>query len=132
MDAQVQAPRTDSPADSSIGDLFHQLVDDGRNLVSAEVNLYKQVALYRAGKAKSGIVALVAGGLLAYAALIAFLVGLVLGLADLIGPVAGGLAVLVVAGGIAFLLVRFGLGKMAALGGDPEEKAALKAGERRA
>jgi hypothetical protein len=132
LDARVQAPRTDSPADSSIGDLFHQLVDDGRNLVSAEVNLYKQVALYRAGKAKSGIVALVAGGLLAYAALIAFLVGLVLGLADLIGPVAGGLAVLIVAGGIAFLLVRFGLGKMAALGGDPEEKAALKAGERRA
>jgi hypothetical protein len=132
LDARVQAPRTDSPADSSIGDLFHQLVDDGRSLVSAEVNLYKQVALYRAGKAKSGIVALIAGGLLAYAALIAFLVGLVMGLADLIGPVAGGLAVLAVAGIVAFLLVRFGIAKMAALGGDPEEKAALKTGEQRA
>jgi hypothetical protein len=132
LDVRVQTPRTESPAESSIGDLFHQLVDDGRNLVSSEVNLYKQVALYRVGKAKSGIVALVAGGLLAYAALIAFLVGLVMGLADLIGPVAGGLAVLIVAAIVAFLLVRFGVGKLAALGGDPEEKEALKTGEQRA
>ena len=132
MDARVQTPRPDNPADASIGDLFHQLVDEGRNLVGAEVNLYKQIALFRVGKAKAGLVALVAAGLLAYAALIAFLVGLVIGLADLIGPVLGGLVVLGVSGGVAFLLVRFGLGKMAALSGDSEEKAALKAGERRA
>jgi hypothetical protein len=132
LDARVQTPRPESPADSSIGDLFHQLVDDGRNLVSAEVNLYKQVALYRAGKAKAGIVALVAGGLLAYAGLIAFLVGLVMGLADLIGPVLGGVAVLAITGIVAFLLLRYGVGKMSALGGDLEEKAALREGERRA
>jgi len=132
MDARVQVPRHADPTDSSIGDLFHQLVDDGRTLVSAEVNLYKQIATRRANNAKSGLVALVAGGLLAYAALIAFLVGLVMGLADLVGPVAGGLIVLAVSGIAAFLMVRYGLGKMAALGGDPEEKAALKAGERQA
>ena len=127
MDARVN-----HPPDSSIKDLFGQLVDDGRTLVRAEVGLYKQVALYRAGKAKSGIIALVAGGLLAYAGLIAFLVGLVMGLADLIGPVAGGLAVLAVCGIAAFLLVRFGASRMAALSGDEEEKAALAAGERTA
>lgn len=120
------------PVDGSISELFHQLVDDGRNLVGAEVNLYKQVALYRAGKAKAGVIALVAGGLLAFAGLIAFLVGLVIGLADLIGPVAGGLVVLAGAGAVGYLLVRFGAGKMAALSGDPEEKAALAAGERKA
>ena len=132
MDARVQTPRADDPADSSIGDLFHQLVDDGRAFVTAEANLYKQIATYRAAKAKNGVVALVAGGLLAYAALIAFLVGLVMGLADLMGPVLGGLVVLAVSGGIAFLLIRYGVGKMSALGGDAEEKAALKRGEHRA
>lgn len=122
--------RVDHPSDNSIKDLFSQLVDDGRNLVKAEVGLYKQVALYRAGKAKIGLAALVAGGLLAYAALIAALVGFVIGLADLIGPVAGGLVVLAVCGVIAFLLFRFGASKMAALSGDEEERAALAAGER--
>lgn len=125
MDARVE-----QPVDSSIGDLFGQLVDDGRNLVRAEVGLYKEVALYRAGKAKIGIIALVAGGLLAYAGLIAALVGLVMGLADLVGPVFGGLIVLAVAGIVAFLLVRFGLGKVAAISGDEEEKSAIAAGER--
>lgn len=132
MDARVQTPRADDPADSSIGDLFHQLVDDGRAFVSAEANLYKQIATYRAGKAKNGVIALVAGGLLAYAALIAFLVGLVIGLADLIGPVLGGLVVLAVSGGVAFLLIRYGVDKMSALGGDADERAALKRGEQRA
>jgi hypothetical protein len=124
--------RVHNPAETSIGDLFHQLVNDGRNLVGAEVNLYKQIALYRAGKAKGGLVALVAGGLLAYAGLIALLVGLVIGLADLIGPVFGGLVVFAVTGLIAFLLFRYGAGKMSALSGDGDEKAALRAGESRA
>jgi Putative Actinobacterial Holin-X, holin superfamily III len=127
LDARVQTPQTDS----SIGGLFHQLVDDGRNLVSAEVNLYRQIAVYRAGKAKSGLVALVAGGLLAFGGLIAFLVGLVMGLADWIGPVLAGIAVLAATGLIAFLLFRYGAGKMSALSGDAEEKAALSAGERK-
>jgi hypothetical protein len=127
LDARVQ-----NPADSGIGDLFSELVADGRNLVSAEVNLYKQIARYRVGKAKNGVIALVAGGFLAYAGLIAFLVGVVMGLADLIGPVLGGLAVLLVSGIIAFLLFRYGAGKMAALSGDEDEKSAIRAGENRA
>jgi hypothetical protein len=122
--------RVNNPADSSIGDLFGQLVDDGRNLVRAEVGLYKEIALYRAGKAKTGMAALVAGGLLLYAGLIAGLVGLVFGLAPLVGPVLAGLIVFAVAGLIGFVLIRFGAAKMAALSGDEEEKAALSAAER--
>lgn len=125
----MQGVRPEDPADSSIGDLFHQLVDDGRAFARAEVNLYKEIALYRAGKAKTGVAALVAGGFLAFAGLIALLVGLVIGLADLIGPVAAGLVVFAVTAIIGFVLVRFGLGRMAALSGDPDEKAALAAGE---
>ncbi|MBA3676260.1 MAG: phage holin family protein [Sphingosinicella sp.] len=128
MDARTQNPTTDT----SIGDLFGQLVDDGRTLVRAEVDLYKEVALYRAGKAKTGALAMVAGGLIAYAGLIAALVGIVLGLADFVGPVLSGLIVLAVAGATGFLLIRYGAGKMAALSGDTDEKAALAVGERSA
>lgn len=125
MDARVQ-----HSTDSSIGDLFGQLVDDGRTLVRTEVDLYKQIALYRASKAKIGIAALVAGGLLAYAGLIAALVGLVIGLAVIVGPVLGGLIVLALAGIAAYFLFRFGASKMAALSGDEDEREALATGER--
>ena len=128
----MQTPRPNDPADASIGDLFHQLVDDGRSFARAEANLYKQIARYRVGKAKNGIIALAAAWFLLNAALIAFFVGLVMGLAKLIGPVLAGLAVLVVTGIIGFLLVRFGAGKLSALGGDADEATALKAGELRA
>lgn len=128
MDARIQ-----SPTEQGIGDLVHQLVADGRSLVSAEVNLYKQIATYRAGKAKNGVVAMVAGGLLAFAALIALMVGLMMELAHLLDSSAlGGLALLAITGLIAFFLFRYGAGKMTALSGDPEEKAALRAGESRA
>jgi hypothetical protein len=125
LDARVQ-----NPADDSIADLFGKLVDDGRTLVRAEVDLYKEIALYRAGKARTGIVALVAGALLAYAGLIAALVGLVMGLATLVGPIAAGLIVLAVAGIAGYVLVRYGAARIAALSGGEEEKAALLAGER--
>ncbi len=132
MDARVQTPRPEDPADASIGDLFHQLVDDGKSYARAEANLYKAIARYRVGKAKNGIIALAATWFLLNAALIAFFVGLVMGLAELIGPVAGGSVVLAVTGIGGFFLVRYALGKLSALGGDAEEETALKAGEMRA
>jgi hypothetical protein len=132
MDARVQVPKVDDPSDASVADLFHKLIDDGRSMVGAEVNLYKQIAAYRASKAKNGIVALVAAVLLLNAALVAFFVSLVMGLDNFLGPIGAGLAVLAVTGLIGFLLVRYGAGKLAVLGGDQEEKAALAAGEQRA
>lgn len=125
MDAQ-----TTNPSEASIGELFGQLADDGRSLVRAEVDLYKKIALRRAGKASGGLVALVAGGVLLLAALIVAMVGLALGLANYVGPVAGGLIVAAAAGLIGFVLIRMGLGKMKALGGDSEEKEAIATGER--
>ncbi len=124
--------RTGSPEDASIGDLFHQLVNDGRAYVSAEANLYKQVARYRFGKAKVGVAALAAGGVLALGALIALMVGIMMDIGDALDSFAlGGVVVLAVTGAVAFLLFRWGAGRMSALSGDPEEKAALAAGETR-
>ena len=125
-------PRADDPADASIGDLFQQLVEDGRTYVGAEANVYKEIVRYRLGKAKFGIVALVAAIFIVNAGLVAAFVGLVMGLANLVGPVLAGLIVLLLAGVAGGLLARWGGGKLAALGGDAQEKAALKAGEQRA
>lgn len=125
MDAQ--AGKT---GESSIGELFGRLAEDGKALVRAEIGLYQAIAKRRASLAAGGVGAMVAAFLLLNAALITLLVCLALGLAELIGPVLAGLAVFAVTGILAFLLVRYGLGKMKALSGDADERAALAAGER--
>lgn len=126
----------DAPAgkgsEASLGDLFGRLADDGRAFVRAEADLYKKIALSRADKAKYGLIALVAGAVLLVAALIVLLVGLAIALALHVGPLLGGLIVAGAAGLVGFLLIRWGAGKMAALSGDQEEKAALAAGEKAA
>ncbi|MFN3944036.1 MAG: phage holin family protein [Allosphingosinicella sp.] len=121
--------RTQLPPDESIGDLIGQLIEDGRTYARAEVNLYKQIAAYRASKAKNGIAALGAAAVLGLSALTAITVGLVMGLAVIIGPVAAGIAVAAAYGIVAFVLLRWGLGKMSALGGDEDERKALEDGE---
>jgi uncharacterized protein YaaW (UPF0174 family) len=121
--------RTNIPPDESIADLVSQLIEDGRTYARAEVNLYKQVAAYRASKAKNGIAALVVAGVLGMSALTAIVVGLVMGLGVIIGPVAAGFAVAAGLGIAAFVLLRWGLGRVKALGGDEEEREALAEGE---
>lgn len=123
----------DSPAgtqERSLGELFGQLSDDARGYAAAEARLYQAIARRRVGRARNGAIALVVAVLLANATLSVLLIGLALQLAHYVGPALGGLIVTVVVLGIAFLLVRYGAGKLSALGGDPEEQAALNAGEK--
>jgi len=124
----------DSPAgnqdERSLGDLFGRLADDGRAFVKAEAGLYKAIALRRAGKARSGAIALVAAALLGNAALIILLVGIALELSLHVGFFFGALITAIGAGLVAFLLVRFGAARMKALSGDEDERKALAAGER--
>ena len=124
--------RTERPDDKSIGDLVHELIDNGKRFVRAEISLYKRIALYRAAKAKYGFAALAAALLLVNAGLIAALVGIVIGLAKFVGPIGAGLIVFAATGLIGYLLVRYAIGSLVALGGDSEEQAALSEGERRA
>jgi hypothetical protein len=124
----LDAPAGD-PRDDSIGDLFARMIDDGRAYAKAEVGVYREIVRHRAGKAKAGLIALVAGVVLLLSSLTALLLGLVLGLATLIGPLLAGLAVAAVLAGIGYFLVRQGLAGLGALGGDEEERAALKRGE---
>ena len=124
--------RLEDPADAPIAELVHQLVEDGRSVARAELNLYREIALYRIGKAKAGAIAIAVGVLLALAAIITLFVMLAEGLAVLIGPVAAGLVVAGIAAIAAFLLIRFGASRMAVLGGDKEERQALERGEGKA
>ena len=124
------ATNYEDPQDATIADLTHRLVDDGKAYVRAEINLYKQIAAYRAQKAKSGLVLVAVGGVLALAGFIAFLVGCVMALATLVGPLLAAVIVLAITGGIGFFLIKKGANGLSALSGDPEEKAALVEGER--
>ena len=124
MDAPAQDPR-----EESIGDLFGRLVEDGRRYARAEVDLLKRIARHRVGRARNGLIALAAGAVLLLSSLTALILGLVLGLASLIGPVLAGLAIAAALAGIGYLLIRIGIGGLRALGGDEEEREALTRGE---
>ena len=115
--------------EASVGDLFGRLAEDGKAFVRAETALYTAIARHRAKKASGGALALIAAVFLLNAALVTLLVSFALGLAPLVGPVLGGLIVFVVVSAIAGGLAYWGIGKVSALGGDEEERAALRAGE---
>ncbi len=117
------------PSEDSIGDLVGRLVEDGREYAKAEIGLYRQIARYRAGRARNGLLLLTAGAVLGLSALTALIIGFVMGLATLIGPVLAGLAVALVLAGGGYILVRIGIGGLGALSGDEDEKQALARGD---
>ncbi|HEX8194482.1 MAG TPA: phage holin family protein [Allosphingosinicella sp.] len=119
-----------SPQEEGISDLVGRLIDEGREVARTEVNLYKQIALRRSAKAKSGIVLVAAAGVIALLAGIGLVVGLIMALATLIGPLAATLAIVLLMGVAAFFLLKKGLAGLAALSGDEEERTALERGEK--
>jgi uncharacterized membrane protein len=124
----LDAPAGD-PRDESIGDLFGRLIDDSKAYARAEVSLYREIAVHRAGRARSGLVLLGAGAALLLAALIALTLGALLGLAALTGPLLAGLVVAAALALAGYLLIRSGVTGLQALGGSEEEEAARKRGE---
>ncbi|MBA2920094.1 phage holin family protein [Sphingomonas sp. MAH-20] len=96
--------------DVPIGQLFSQLVDDGKRYARAEVELYKAKAADKAQPVKR---AAIYGGIaltLALSAVTALLVGLILALQTLVGPLAATLIVvlvtLILAGGLGYLAYK--------------------------
>ncbi len=101
--------------DETIGDLFGQLIEDSADLVRAEVNVYRRLALLRLAQARTALIMAVGGLMLVMASVIALLLGLVLGLAKWIGPVGAGVAVTLAALGIGGLLLRLAFSRLAAV-----------------
>jgi hypothetical protein len=117
------------PKEESIGALLGRLAEDGRSYVKAEIGVYKAIAARRAARARNGLIALAAGAVLLITSVTALLLGLVLWLATLIGPLLAGIAVAAVLILAGFILVRMGVSGLRALGGDEAEREALSRGD---
>jgi len=76
-----------------IGELFGQLIDDGKAYARAEADLAKARVACEAGRAKKPVLFGALALALAFVALIALVMTLVLAAASILGPLAGGLVV---------------------------------------
>lgn len=90
--------------EDSIASLFAMLIADAEAFVRAEVTLYRASLMARLTEARTAIVMLLASFLLAQAAFIALLVGLVVILRPYFGAVGATMAVVGTGMGIAALL----------------------------
>lgn len=90
--------------DVPIGQLFSQLVDDGKRYARAEVELYKAKAQEKAEPVKWAAIFGGTAVVLALSAVTALLVGLILSLTPQVGPFGATLIVVVVTFAIAGLL----------------------------
>jgi hypothetical protein len=92
------------PADRPVGELVHELIENGKSYARAEIGLVKAIATAK-GKALVLPVALfVAAFLIGMTALTALAVGVVLALATLIGPLAAGFVGMLIFAAIAGVL----------------------------
>lgn len=90
--------------DVPIGQLFSQLVDDGKRYARAEVELYKAKAQEKAEPIKWAAIFGGTAAVLALSAVTALLVGLILSLEPQVGPFGATLIVVLVTFAIAGLL----------------------------
>jgi hypothetical protein len=102
------------PEEEGIGTLFTRLIDEGREFVSAEINVYRAITLNRLRRSQTAVGLAIAAALLAQASITALLLGLVLGLARWLGPIGSGIIVAVTGSLTAGLLLRAALKRFAA------------------
>jgi small-conductance mechanosensitive channel len=96
------------PEDDSIGTLFSRLIEDIERFIRAQMRLYRAQVANRVRQGRSAIVMGLAALLLAHAAMITLLFGLVLTLRRYVGP---GWATVIVVGAV--LLAAAILAKLA-------------------
>lgn len=95
-----------------VGELVHQLVEDGKDYARAELGLARAIAARKAGALALPAAMLGASLVLAIAAASALAVSLVLALAPLTGPLLAGLAAFLLFGGIAGGLAWFAVRRL--------------------
>lgn len=108
--------RDDTPLieQEPLGILLGRLVDDGREVARAEIELYKSVARDRASRSMSAFVFLAVALLLAIAGTVMMLISLAHGLARFIGPGWGALASGVIGFAVAGLLAKLAATRLSA------------------
>ena len=96
--------------DRPVGELVHELIEDGKAYARAEVGLVKAMAAAKANALKLPGILFGIAFLLSIAAIVALAVGVAMALATLIGPLAGGIAAclifLAIGGGLAWYGVK--------------------------
>jgi hypothetical protein len=97
-----------------IGEIVSQLVDEGKAYAKAELDLARAQAEAKVAQYKVPAILLGAALLLALAALTALAVTMVLSLATLVGPLAGGLIAVAATGGAAYGLYWLAMQKLKA------------------
>jgi len=96
------------PPEPPIGDLVHQLIDDGKAYARAEIGLVKAIAASK-GKAVAVPLGLFAAALfIVMAAINALAVGVVIALSKFIGPLAAGFVGMLIFAATAGALGWFG------------------------
>ena len=107
MTRVVETLKATMPEPETLTSLVSQLVDDGRLLVTAEIDLVKARATDKIGRYRSAAISFWGAAVLGLSALIALLVGLIFALAPLTGPFAATLivvgAMLILAGVLAMV-----------------------------
>ena len=107
-------PMQDPAEERPIGEIVHQLLDEGKVYAKAELNLAKANAEAKANELKLPAILFFTALLFAQAAVTVLAVTVALALATLIGPLAGGLVAVLFAGGTAALLAWIGYSKLKA------------------
>ena len=107
-----QEPMQEPEDERPIGEVVHQLIDEGKAYAKAEVDLAKAQALARAAEFKLPAILLFSALLFAQAAVTVLAVTVALALAPLIGPLGGGLIAVLLAAGAAALLAWLGMQKL--------------------
>ena len=102
-----------------ISTLVHRAVADAKELATAEIALVKAKASERISAFARAAIFFGAAGVLALSAVVALLVGLILSLATLIGPLGATGVVVVVTLIVAGILAMIGKGKLAPAKGLP-------------
>ena len=102
----------DDADEKPIGELFGQLIDEGKAYAQAELGLARASAEAKASELKWPAILLFSSLLFAQAAVTVAAVTVALALATLIGPLAGGIVAVLLAVGTAYLLYAIGMAKL--------------------
>jgi hypothetical protein len=101
-----------SGAERPVGELVHQLIEDGKAYARAEVGLVKAIATAKASALALPAGLFAAALFISMAALNALAFGVVLALAKVVGPLAAGVIGMVLFLALAGGLVWYGLGRL--------------------
>jgi hypothetical protein len=95
-----------------VGELVHELIEDGKAYARAEVNVAKAIATSKANALKLPTILFASAFFLVSAAITALAVGVAMALATLIGPLAGGLVAFLIFAALAAGLAWYGARKL--------------------